>query len=199
MNLNKNLILNVIGIFLIILGIIRILQLIFFGTWIHSFWLCNHILIFMGIAILFRNSFWLIAEFSFLFFGQLIWIFMFLSYALFGIIIPGGSVHLIHGPGFINVISLLAHFLTLPLGFIAILFLNKKEKFAWKGSILHSLILFPFVIYFGSRYNLNCLFNPCLGWIPNFSLYPIFIYVFYFGVLVIPVVWLINLTVGRKK
>ena len=156
----------------------------------------------MGIAILFRSSFWAIGEFIFLFVGQLFWVIALLFYFLFGIIVPGSSAHLIYESQFLNIISLLVHFMTLPLGFIAILLLKKPAKFAWKGSVLHGLILLPFIIYFGSNYNLNCFFKPCLDFIPNVPLYPVFVFIAYFVFIVIPLNYLVNWIlrkVSKKK
>lgn len=177
MNLNKNFALNSIGIFLIVLGIVHLLQTIFTVEPIHVFWLCNHVLLFMGIAILFRSSFWLTAEFLVLFLGQFVWIINFI-FKIFNspfVVIDYR----------ITFIPIIVHLLTLPLGFIAIMLLKKKEKFAWKGSLLHMIVLFPFVLYFGSYYNLNCLFRPCVNWIPNISIYSTFVFLVYFAFIIL--------------
>ncbi len=160
MIIKKNYLLNFIGIFLIVLGVVRVFQLIFFGEPIHIIWLCNHLLIFMGIFILVGSSFWLIALFSFLFVGQFFWIIGFLLYVVFGIALPGSSAYLIYDSQFINILSLLVHFLTLPLAFLAIFIMGKKEKFAWLGGLVFAIVLIPFVLYFGSQYNLNCFYEP---------------------------------------
>jgi hypothetical protein len=164
--------LNIIGVFLIVLGIVHLIQTILTVESIHVFWLCNHVLVFMGIAILFRSSFWLTAEFLILFLGQFIWIINFV-FRIFNSAFVVVDYR-------IGLIPALVHLLTLPLAFIAILLLMKKEKFAWTGSLLHAAVLFPFVLYFGSYYNLNCLFEPCVTWIPNVALYPFFIFAIYF-------------------
>lgn len=197
MHIRKNLLLNSIGIFLIVLGIIRILQLIFFGEPIHIFWICNHVLVFMGIAILFRNSFWLTAEFCFLFVGQFVWVIGFLLFVLFGITLPGNSSYLLYNAQFINLITILVHFLTLPLGFLAIFIIGKKEKFAWTGGLVHALLLIPFVLYFGSFYNLNCFYVPCFSFIPSLKLYPLFVIPVYFALFVIPLNLLVNWIVEK--
>ena len=195
----KNFSLNSIGIILIVFGISRILQLALFGEPIHIFWFCNHILVFMGIAILCRSSFWLIGEFALLFFGQFFWIISFLLYWVFGIVMPGSSAHLIYNSAFINLISILVHFLTLPLGFIAILLLKKKSKFAWKGSLVHFILLLPFILYFGAFYNLNCVLKPCFAMIPDFSLYPFAIILTYLFITIIPTVYLCNYFIKKLK
>jgi len=199
MKFNRNLFLNLIGVFLVVLGVVRIFQLVFFIEPVHVFWLCNHAIIFIGIAILFRSSFWLIAEFIFLFWGQILWLVPFLLYFIFGIVVPGSSAHLIYDSRLINIISVMVHFLALPLGFVAILLLGKKEKFAWRGAIVHSLILLPIVLYFGVYYNLNCLLSPCFDFIPKFNLYPLALYAFYFLVFVLPLNYLINYIISKKR
>jgi hypothetical protein len=199
MNINKNPLLNFIGVFLVVLGLVRVFQLLFFGVPVHIFWLCNHVLIFMGVAILFRNSFLLIGEFSFLFVGQFVWIISFLSYFVFGVSVPGSSVYLIYDSAFVNLISVLVHFLTLPLGLWAIILFGKKEKFAWVSGLIHVLILLPFVIYFGSKYNLNCFFEPCVSVIPNVSIYSFLLIPLYFVLFVIPINFLVNWIIKKKR
>jgi hypothetical protein len=198
MKFSKDFILNSIGIFLIVLGLIRIFQLLFFGVPMHVFWLCNHVIVLMGIAILFRSSFWLIGEFCFLFVGQFIWIVGFLLFAIFGIVLPGNSTHLIYDSSFMNVITILVHLLTLPLGFWAIMILRKENKRAWIGGIIHSFVLLPIVLLFPS-YNLNCLNSPCLSFFPDTLLYSILFVPMYFVFLVIPLNYLVNWFVRRKN
>ena len=187
---NKKRVLDLIGIFLIVLGIVHLIQTIFFVDPVHFFWMCNHVLVFIGIAILFRNSFWLMAEFLLLFLGQFIWIINFF-FRVFGSAFVVISYR-------IDVIPAIVHLVTLPLGFIGILMLGKKEKYAWKGSLLHALILMPFVLYFGSYYNLNCLFNPCVTWIPDVGSYPFFIFIIYFAFIIL-LNYFINWIIDKKN
>ena len=168
--------LNIIGIFLVVLGIIHLIQTILTVEPIHVFWLCNHVILFIGIAILFRNSFWLRAEFLVLFLGQIIWIINFI-FKIFG------SAFVVIDYR-INFIPAIVHLLTLPLGFVAIMLMKKEEKSAWKGSLLHMIVLLPVVLYFGSYYNLNCLLKPCVTWLPNISIYPFGIFLFYMAFII---------------
>ena len=195
----KNFLLNSIGIFLIVLGLIRIFQLIFLGDPIHIFWFCNHIIVFIGIAILFRSAFWLKAEFALLFFGQLCWMVSFLLYWIFGVVSPGSSTHLVDISSFIGIISILVHFLTLPLGVWAIFLLNKKSKFEWVGSLIHFAVLIPFILYFGSKYNLNCFLRPCFDFLGKIPLYPLFIFLAYFFLTIIPTIYLLNYLIKKRN
>lgn len=190
MKVNKNFVLNLIGIFLIVLGIVHLIQTIFFVDAVHFFWMCNHVLVFIGIAILFRNSFWLMAEFLLLFLGQFIWIINYI-FKLFNSAFVVVSYR-------IEVIPAIVHLVTLPLGLVGILLLKKKEKSAWKGSLLHALILMPFVLYFGSYYNLNCLYKPCVTWIPDISLYPILIFLVYFAFIIL-LNYFLNWIIGKSS
>lgn len=195
----KNSILNLLGWFLIILGMVRIFQLIFFGEPIHIFWLCNHVILIMGVAILFRSSFWLIAEFSFLFLGQVVWVVGVLIYVFFGIMIPGSSTYLLYDFSFLNLISLAVHFLTLPVGAFAIYLIGRREKFAWAGGLIHALVLVPFALYFGRDYNLNCIYESCVSFIPYFELYSLFLIPLYFAFIVLPTNYVINYLLGKNR
>lgn len=199
MKVKKNFLLNFIGTFLIILGLIRVFQLLFFGVPVHVFWLCNHVIIFIGIAILFRNSFLLMGEFCLLFIGEFIWVVAVMLYGFFDVVIPGNSAYLIYGGGFINFISVLVHFLTLPLGLWAIILIGKKQKFAWTVGLIHSAILLPVILYFGSNYNLNCLIKPCISFIPNIPLYSILVIPIYFLIFVIPLNYLTNWILKKRE
>ena len=190
MRFNKEVILNIIGVFLIVLGIIHLIQTMFFVDPVHFFWMCNHVIVFIGIAILFRKSFWVMGEFLLLFLGQFIWIINFF-FKIFGspfVVIDYR----------IDIIPAIVHLVTLPLGLIGILLLKKKEKYAWTGSLLHALILMPFVLYFGSYYNLNCLFRPCVNWIPNVATYPFFIFLIYFAFIIL-LNYFINWIIGKSS
>jgi hypothetical protein len=69
--------------------------------------------------------------------------------------------------------------------------MSKPPKTAWIGSLIHSIILIPFLIYLHPEYNINCFVEPCINWLPNFFLYPILFLLFYFLVCVIPINYLL--------
>jgi hypothetical protein len=153
-----------------------------------------------GIAILFRSSFWLLAEISFISAGVLIWVTDFFSKIIFDIHIFGSTDYLfpiVDKWSFIA--TSIVHLLSLPLAIFAFFLINKKEKAAWKGAMIHAAFLIPFIIYFGEFYNLNCLLKSCVSWIPNFSLYPIIFLVGYFVLIVIPINILFNKLIKRSQ
>ena len=184
---NKNTLLNAIGILLIVFFIIRTIFLINEGSFADIFWLCNHAPLVLGIAILFRSGFWITAEISFVFAGVFIWVADYFSKILFNIHVFGSTDYLfpITNQGFFYVTSLV-HLFSLPLAIWALFLINKKEASAWKGAIIHAIILIPFTVYF-REYNLNCFLEPCISWIPSFYLYPLVAFVGYFILFVIPV------------
>jgi len=180
-------ILDSIGIFLIFISILRLFFLDGYETLPQFLWLCNHIPLVIGIAILFRNSFWLTAEFSFLFAGMLLWDIDFLAYFLFKKVIFESALYIFNATGtMFFYLSTVLHLFTLPLAFTAIWLLKKPEPNAWKGSVVHALVLMPLVAYIGEGYNINFFLKPNTTLILNFALYPIALVIFYFCCFVIP-------------
>ena len=185
---NKNVLLNAIGVLLILFFIIRAIFLIRDGSAENLFWLCNHAPLILGIAILFRSSFWITAEISFVFAGVFIWVIDYLSKIIFDFHIFGSTAYLfpIADYGFFYVTSLI-HLLSLPLAIWALFLIKTKEPSAWKGALIHAIVLIPFVVYFREEYNLNCFLEPCISWIPCFYFYPVLAFIGYFILFVIPI------------
>ena len=185
---NKNTLLNLMGVLLIIFFVIRVIFLVRDGSLENIFWLCNHAPLILGIAILFRSSFWITAEISFVFAGVFVWVADYLSKIIFDFHIFGSTDYLfpIIDQWFFYVTSLI-HLFSLPLAVWALFLIKKKHPFAWKGALIHAVVLIPFVIYFKEKYNLNCFLEPCISWIPCFYLYPLVAFIGYFILFVIPV------------
>ena len=199
-NSNKNLLLNLIGILLILFFIIRLIFLIKDGEIISIFWLCNHAMLIMGIAILIRSSFWLAAEISFAFVGVLVWITDYFSKILFNIHLFGSTDYLfpIVNKGFFLTTSMV-HLFSLPLGILAFFLISTKQKHAWKGAILHVILLIPPAIYFGEYYNLNCLLKPCISWLSCCTFYPILFPIAYIIVFIIPTNYFLNKLLSKTN
>ena len=83
MKLTRDGVLNAIGILLILFVGLRVYFMIMYGTLVDFLWLCNHAPLLIGLAILFRSYFWLIAEISLLAVGSLNWSLDFLSKLFF--------------------------------------------------------------------------------------------------------------------
>lgn len=189
---SRDFILNFIGILLIVLFFLRVFALLRGESLVNFFWLCNHAPLIMGLAILFRSSFLLSAEISLLFFGFLNWTGDYLFKMFFGINLFGATEYLFPiSDLFFFSVTTSVHFLTIPLGIIALFLLKKPEPNAWKGSLIHGILLIPFVLYFGEEYNLNCFLAPCVNWFPNFNFYPVIFFLGYFALIVIPINFLI--------
>ena len=189
----KEILLNVIGIILIISTLIRWFTLWQADNLEYIFWLSNHIPLIIGLGILTRNVFLIGAELSLIFVGEIVWCIDYLSKLIFNFHLFGSTEYMFNPELASSLyLSSLTHFLVVPLGLIGFLLLNKKANRSWIGAIIHIVILMPFVLYFGSTYNLNCLFESCVSWIPTFSFYPLVYSLVYFILFVIPINILLN-------
>ena len=194
----KNQILNIIGILIIIFSLARIYALFNYSTPIHLFWLCNHIPLIIGIAILFRNPFILAAEISLLLFGSLNWSLDFLSKLIFDKYLLGSTSYIFVAMSADSGISILSHLSILPLALLALFLIRKPKPTAWKGSIIHMTALIPASLYFGKFYNLNCFMKPCISWLPNFTAYPIIFFITYLTIFVIPTSLILAKLLSKK-
>ncbi len=193
MKINKERALSILGLILVLSSLVRMITLAIYGDPIHTFWLSNHIPLILGISILMRNSFWILAELSFIFVGELGWSIDYLSKLFFNNFIVKSTAYMFAaGISKQLYVSSLTHLIVVPIGLAAFLILGKKAKNAWKGALLHVAILIPFILYFGKDYNLNCFFESCISWLPTIKLFPILFPLFYMSVCVIPVVYLLN-------
>jgi hypothetical protein len=199
MKITKNQILNTIGILIIILSLIRIYTMINYTTPIHIFWLCNHIPLIIGIAILLRNPFVLIAETSLLFIGSLNWSIDFLSKLIFGKYFLGSTSYMFTVVSPDSIPSILSHLSVLPLALLAIFLIKKPEPKAWQLSAVHLFVLIPASLYFGEFYNLNCLITPCATWLPTFPFYLPIAFAIYIAIFVIPVNIILTKLLKPKK
>lgn len=188
---------DVIGWFLIAITIFRLVMILAIDDPVHIFWLCNHVPLIMGIAILFRNSFWLIAEFCILSVGSFNWNLDYYWHWITGNYLIGGTEYLsLINPYFAG-FSIVFHGLSLPLSLIAIFLIGKKSFDVWKGTLVHALGLVIPAWIFRENYNLNCYINSCLesfSWVPYYS---IFIFVGYMVVVVVPLSYVLNWLVER--
>jgi hypothetical protein len=185
------------GIILILFSFLQFYTIYLSKTPHHIFWLCNHVPLVMGLAILFRNNFVLIGEFSLDFIGMLTWDLDFIYFLLTNKSFTGNEAFFTFG-NYLGITAIL-HFLTLPLALIAIILIGKVRKRAFIFSIFHFLIIIPILIYFGKDYNLNCLFKSCLEFIPTFRFYTVFLLLFYLFVFIIPITYLINRMLEKIK
>ena len=188
------------GITLIVLSLIRIFLILRFGTPSSVFWISNHVPLILGLAILFRNSFWILAESTFIFVGEVGWTIDYLFKLSFNKYLVGSTAYMFN-PAFATPlkISSLLHLIVVPFGVIAFLLIKKKPKKAWKGVALHLALLLPIIIYYGDNLNLNCLFKSCINWLPTIPLFPIIFPIFYALVCVTPIIYLLNKLISNSS
>lgn len=196
-NRAKSFLLNIMGIILILFSLVRFYFLYTEGISFHIFWLCNHIPLIMGIAILFRSSFLLIGEFSLGFAGMFVWVVDYFYYLITKISFTGNGEFF--ATGAYMVVAFVLHVLTLPLAGFGIFLLGKQTKKAYLGSIIHFALLIPVIVFFGVEKNLNCFFESCLDFMPTFRFYTFFTLAFYCLLFIIPINYLINRLLRSKK
>lgn len=200
LKLSRDSLLNFLGYFLIFLFLLRLFSLFRGEDFIAIFWLCNHVPLVMGIAILLRKSFLLTGEISLLFFGFFNWVTDYVFKLLFDFHLFGATEYLFPIEDIIFFsITTSVHFLTIPLGLIALFLIGKSEPKAWKASFVHALLLVPFVFYFGREYNLNCFFEPCINWFPETFFYPLIFFLGYIFIVVIPITFILSKIVRTNR
>ncbi|MEM3126853.1 MAG: hypothetical protein QW331_02180 [Candidatus Woesearchaeota archaeon] len=103
------------------------------GSLVYFFWLSNHISFFIGLAILFKSSFWLTAELSIAFVGELGWIVDFLSKLIFGVYLFGSTEYMF-SPTYPTTLywASMNHLIILPFGLAALFLLKKADKLLGK-------------------------------------------------------------------
>jgi len=98
-----------------------------------------------------------------------------------------------------QIASVSVHVLVLPITFIAMLFIGKENKNAWKFSFILFPALLPFVLYYGREINLNFFFYHGLDFLPEIPFYSIIFPLVYIFLVVLPFNYLINFLVKKFK
>jgi hypothetical protein len=161
---NKFIILDLIGIFFLILGIAAIANSFYNQNPTQVLYMCYVGLILIGIGILTKRSFIIMSQVYILAIPLLIWDIDFLYHlilnkSLFGItdyFFSGGS-------SLIGRLVSLQHLFTVPLSIYAASLIGVKRKDAWKWSFIQIIIVYIFVSLFTlPAENINCVYNPCI-------------------------------------
>jgi len=196
--MNKERLLNFLGIFLIFSSLF-VIYFMAKENPVYIFWLSNHAPLIIGIAILTRNYLLLTAEIALIFVGELGWSLDFLSKLLFDFYLFGSTEYLF-SPSYPTTLywASMEHLIILPVGIVA-LFLLKKAENAWKLSLAHGLVVLFISFLFGSQYNLNCIYNSCISWLPTFNFYSIIWPIIYFIVFVLPANFILVKLIGTKR
>ena len=172
--MNKKIFLTIIGIFYIVLGLTGIIVNIRAGTSYNLVWFCNHASIILGIAFLFRSSFWVTAEINIGLIPQLLFSIDFLGKLIFDKFVFGFTDYMF-SPHFGKIFFILSwnHVFMMPIALIGLYFL-KARKDAWKGSFIHGLLLIPLSYIFANGMNLNCMHESCVPFIPTTQFYNLY-------------------------
>ena len=161
--MKKDVVLNIIGVIFLILGIISFSRIFILGAvWQNVFWWCDHAGIIVGLAILFRNSFWLTAELNIAIIPQILWSMDFLSKTFFDKFIFGFTAYMFEGHWALKFLSY-QHLFMFILAIVALFMMGKANKKAWIGSIIHGVIIFITGLLIPASYNINCAHRSCLG------------------------------------
>ncbi|MEA3329652.1 MAG: hypothetical protein U9Q06_02815 [Nanoarchaeota archaeon] len=181
MKLNyKNLFLNGLGGFFILVGLIAIINANYEYDFLSILWFCYLGLILIGVGVLFRNSFLIASQLNILTIPLIIWsldfiYFIFTKNYLFGI-----TDYFFEAGPLISKIVTVQHLYTIPLAFIALYLIKLKRKNAWKLSIFQVVAFYAGIYFFTPvERNINCVFKFC-GDFQVPMLYSVFWFVIFF-------------------
>lgn len=198
----RDLFLNMIGIFFISLNVAAVIINILSDTPYNLVWFCNHTAIILGLAFLFRSSFWVMAELSIGFIPQLLWTIDFLSKLIFNKFVFGFTDYMFL-PDYNQALYILSwnHVFMLPLALVGLYLLKNPVKDAWKGSLLHGILLIPLSYWIGSLVgtSLNCVQKSCIFFIPTSLLYQVLWPPLFFLVVAIPTSLLLYKAFKKQK
>lgn len=172
---HKNILLNAIGVFFILLGIAAFSNSLSVGHPGQVFWFCYIALFFIGIGIFLRNSAFILTQFNIMAIPLLIWT----SDFLFVLITRGelfGITNYFFIPGPILGKAITAqHLFALPLILVSLYIIKVKKMDVWKFSFAEMAFIFLFTrIFTSEQYNINCVFRNCMKFSTGPSwLYPI--------------------------
>jgi len=170
MNMNANqkrkeLTLNIIGWTFFIFGIVAFFNSAYLlGNYSQVLWFCYLALLMMGIGILKRSSYIVMAQIYILFIPVLVWnidffYHLFFSQPLWGIT----DYFFIYNDISLGKIVSFQHFFSLPLALYSVYLMKRKRFDEWKLSIVEITILFVITKLFTDPIeNINCVFRQCV-------------------------------------
>ncbi len=179
----KERILDILGWIFLLLGIASVCGHLVFQNWRYAIWFCNHAMIITGLAVIYRNRFWLTAMLNWAVIPVSIWTLDFIVRVVFGVFIFGVTTYMFEGSVWNNLMSL-QHLFTVPLMLYAMHLLKKPAKWAWLGTTAHGIILWIISYYFITPdYNVNCVHSACtlLNGLPYYvTLWPLIAILMFF-------------------
>ncbi|MBS3072444.1 hypothetical protein J4477_01255 [Candidatus Pacearchaeota archaeon] len=162
---NKKIILNILGVFFILWGILAVTNAIFQSQENNAsiLWFCYIVLLIIGFGMLFKNDGLLVAQLNIVIIPFLIY---FLDFAyrfatgssLFGIT----DYFFSDWPIFSKIISI-QHFFTIPLTLFALYLIKVKMKYSYLISFFELILVFIVTYVFTDPAdNINCVFSSCV-------------------------------------
>lgn len=170
----KLILLDIIGIFFLIIGITAIAKSMYRQTPTQILFMCYIGLILIGIGILTKRSFIIMSQVYILAIPLLAWDIDFLYWILFNKPLWGLTDYFFLEPSLtLDKLVTLQHLFTVPLAIYAASLIGIKRKDAWKWSFIQVTIVYLLVSLLSSYdANINCVFKSCINihfgvpWLP---------------------------------
>jgi len=196
----KNIILKVLGIFFIFYGISAMVYSILRGNPAWVFWLCYIGMILIGIGALTKNSFLIASQLNILTIPLVLWIVDFFLVLITGNGPLGIAQYFFDEMLIVARLISLEHLFLVPLGFFLIYLIGLKRKDSWKISTVQLIIVFTIQhLLKASESNVNCAFENCYSFLPQFIATIPGWFVINFAMVFIVVFIINNIFVDRKE
>lgn len=157
----KRNLLNFIGIFFLVTGILQYVVPVSEGNYAHFIWFSGHVIILLGVSILLRNRFIVTAELCIALIPETFWSIDFLGKVFFDKYILGVTNYMFEQKFNFAILLNMQHLLIVPFGLIALWYMH-MDKNGWKGSLIHVSSLWVLGFAAGQSYNINCVFRSCM-------------------------------------
>ncbi|MFH1607739.1 MAG: hypothetical protein ABIA78_01260 [archaeon] len=161
----KFLLLDILGIFFLVWGIIAISVSMYNQNPTQVLYMCYLGLILIGVGILTKRSFIIMSQIYILAIPLIVWDIDFLHWLilnkpLFGIT----NYFFAEGHSIIGKIISLQHLFTVPVAIYASKIIGVKRKDAWKWSFIQIIFVYIFISLLSNPdININCVFNSCIN------------------------------------
>ena len=161
----KFILLDILGIFFLIWGIIAISVSMYNQNPTQILYACYLGLVLIGIGILTKRSFIIMSQIYILAIPLLVWNIDFLHWIIFNKPLFGITDYFFaEGHSLIGKIISLQHLFTVPIAIYAAKKIGVKRKDAWKWSFVQITLVYIFVSLFSDPItNINCVSNPCIN------------------------------------
>jgi hypothetical protein len=162
---HKFLILNILGAFFLLLGILAISNSLYIKNPMQIFWMCYISLLIIGVGILTRNSFLIMSQVYILAIPVLIWNVDFLYQLIFQKPLWGLTNYFFYDRALnLGKFISLQHLYTVPIALYMVHLIGLKRRDAWKWSFVQTFFVYVAVsLLTTAETNINCVFNPCIN------------------------------------